>query len=173
MALTTSRCRDTFTTVGEQTEGNRDHRQDDESSAATEFRQLKIDDTTDKNVHTEAPPKPILVLNFASDTAPGGRWREGVLGQEEELFYRTSLSRSLNPAYYPLKLLNSIYSPKVFLIRGPYKTGHQLCFSSSLASTPPPNSPLAQKISEFFQGRVARIFKADRPRCKAWSILSR
>ncbi|KAF2444248.1 hypothetical protein P171DRAFT_473387 [Karstenula rhodostoma CBS 690.94] len=149
LALTISRLRGSITTVGEQTEDDADHHLSNED-AATSVRRLSINDTAEEYDRPKAPPKPVLVLNFASDTTPGGRWREGVMGQEAELCYRTSLSRSLSPAYYPLKLLSAIYSPKVFLIRGPHagrEGGHHLCFRSSVASTPPPTCPLAKKIN--------------------------
>ncbi|KAF1973592.1 hypothetical protein BU23DRAFT_362796, partial [Bimuria novae-zelandiae CBS 107.79] len=42
--------------------------------------------------------------------------------------YRTSLSCSLHPKYYPLKGLTAIYSPKVFMIRGAFKDAHRYVF---------------------------------------------
>ncbi|KAH7393995.1 hypothetical protein DE146DRAFT_616944 [Phaeosphaeria sp. MPI-PUGE-AT-0046c] len=62
-------------------------------------------------------PKPVAVLNLASERKAGGGWANGALAQEEALCYRSSLYLSLHDSYYPLPSLSAIYSPSVLIIR--------------------------------------------------------
>lgn len=142
-----------YTTVGSQIEGNLDRDLKSEDFATMSRRKVSNDMGREK---LTPYPKPVLVLNFASDSEPGGRWIKGDMGQEAELFYRTSLSYSLKSSLYPLQLLNAVYSPMVFVIRSPHsgpEGGHKLLFDKSLLDpTAPPTSPLTQKTSEYCWG---------------------
>ncbi|KAJ5779483.1 hypothetical protein N7457_007203 [Penicillium paradoxum] len=60
---------------------------------------------------------PICVLNFANAQHPGGGWLRGARAQEEQLFYRSTLSGCLNEAFYPLEELDCLYSPYVVVFR--------------------------------------------------------
>jgi uncharacterized protein (TIGR02452 family) len=71
-------------------------------------------------------PKPVVVLNLASERSAGGGWQKGALAQEEALCYRSSLYLSLHKSYYPLPSLSAIYSPSVLIIRDAMSRGHSL-----------------------------------------------
>jgi uncharacterized protein (TIGR02452 family) len=71
-------------------------------------------------------PKPVAVLNLASERHAGGGWQNGALAQEEALCYRSSLYLSLHKSYYPLPSLSAIYSPSVLIIRDAMARGHSL-----------------------------------------------
>jgi uncharacterized protein (TIGR02452 family) len=71
-------------------------------------------------------PKPVAVLNLASERSAGGGWQKGALAQEEALCYRSSLYLSLHKSYYPLPSLSAIYTPSVLIIRDAMSRGHSL-----------------------------------------------
>lgn len=75
---------------------------------------------------TQRKPKPVAVLNLASERKAGGGWQNGALAQEEALCYRSSLYLSLHGSYYPLPSLSAIYSPTVLIIRDAMSRGHAL-----------------------------------------------
>lgn len=88
-------------------------------------------------------PKPVAVLNLASERHAGGGWQNGALAQEEALCYRSSLYLSLHKSYYPLPSLSAIYSPNVLIIRSAMSVGHALL----TPSTSPQDLPVASVIS--------------------------
>jgi uncharacterized protein (TIGR02452 family) len=79
---------------------------------------------------TNRSPKPVAVLNLASERSAGGGWQKGALAQEEALCYRSSLYLSLHRSYYPLHSLSAIYSPSVLIIRDAMSRGHSLLTST-------------------------------------------
>lgn len=60
---------------------------------------------------------PVCVLNFANAVKPGGGWEGGASAQEEQLFYRSTLSGSLHKKFYPMQTLECLYSPRVVIFR--------------------------------------------------------
>lgn len=95
---------------------------------------------------TSAPnrgPKPVAVLNLASERSAGGGWQKGALAQEEALCYRSSLYLSLHKSYYPLPSLSAIYSPSVLIIRDAMSRGHSLL----TLTKQPANLPVTSVIS--------------------------
>ncbi|KAL4778024.1 hypothetical protein BJX76DRAFT_352913 [Aspergillus varians] len=70
--------------------------------------------------------KPICVLNMASEHRAGGGWLKGSMAQEEALCYRSTLSATLKRQFYPLKLLEAIYSPTVVVFRENYNNNHRM-----------------------------------------------
>ncbi|KAF2827426.1 hypothetical protein CC86DRAFT_321494 [Ophiobolus disseminans] len=88
-------------------------------------------------------PKPVAVLNLASERSPGGGWQNGALAQEEALCYRSSLYLSLHDTYYRLPSLSAIYSPSVLIIRDAMSRGHTLL----VPPKQPANLPVTSVIS--------------------------
>lgn len=76
-------------------------------------------------------PKPVAVLNLASERHAGGGWQNGAMAQEEALCYRSSLYLSLHKLYYPLPSLSVIYTPSVLIIRSATTAGHALYRNSA------------------------------------------
>jgi uncharacterized protein (TIGR02452 family) len=88
-------------------------------------------------------PKPVAVLNLASERSAGGGWQNGALAQEEALCYRSSLYLCLHKSYYPLPSLSAIYSPSVLIIRDAMSRGHTLLTPTEQ----PANLPVTSVIS--------------------------
>ncbi|OIW26559.1 hypothetical protein CONLIGDRAFT_480163 [Coniochaeta ligniaria NRRL 30616] len=69
----------------------------------------------------------IPVICAANDKRPGGDWETGVQGYEERLCRRSSLAATLatpaqdsrSPVNFPIPSTGAIYSPCVFVFRGP------------------------------------------------------
>jgi uncharacterized protein (TIGR02452 family) len=67
----------------------------------------------------------VAVLNMANRLYQGGGWLEGSSAQEEQLCYRSTLSCTLKPAYYPLpdiepkksNAISLVFSPQVAIFR--------------------------------------------------------
>jgi uncharacterized protein (TIGR02452 family) len=76
-----------------------------------------------------------LIVNFANKHIPGGGWENGATAQEETIFYRTSISFSLNSKQYPLAD-GAIYSPYVLVMRHDIASGHKLMDFSKMRNLP-------------------------------------
>eukprot|EP00759_Apiculatamorpha_spiralis_P046512 PhF_6_TR42853/c0_g1_i1/m.64907 len=71
--------------------------------------------------------KHVAVLNFASDTNPGGGYKSNQRGtQEESNCRRSSLPLCLESAPYPIGATGVIYSPQVVVFRSNEKSGYTL-----------------------------------------------
>jgi uncharacterized protein (TIGR02452 family) len=57
-----------------------------------------------------------VLLNMANTNNPGGGYKHGAGAQEEQLFRRSCLHLCLKREYYPLQLLEGLYSPDVVVI---------------------------------------------------------
>ncbi|KAJ5567431.1 hypothetical protein N7535_006737 [Penicillium sp. DV-2018c] len=99
-------------------------------------------DTFDEAIKlSRLPPstnqKPVCVLNFANATTAGGGWLQGRRAQEEQLFYRSTLSASLvqkRMRLYPMGTLEGIYSPKVYIFRENVESNYQFMEQHALVS---------------------------------------
>ena len=58
-----------------------------------------------------------LVMNLADDRVPGGCVEVGACSQEECLFRRTNLFKSLVPSLYPIRYNEAIYSPSISVFK--------------------------------------------------------
>lgn len=80
----------------------------------------KIEITDSCTIHAALDEYPgsekILLLNMANATTIGGGWLTGAEAQEEYLFRRTDLHKTLVEGLYPMKKHEVIYSPVVRLI---------------------------------------------------------
>ncbi|MCJ1330071.1 hypothetical protein MMC10_006752 [Thelotrema lepadinum] len=92
--------------------------------------------------------KPVLVLNLADANQPGGRWLKGPITQEANFYYRSSLSRTLKPKFYPLPPLGLIYSPRVVVFRESARPGEPEKKAFALMDiTAPKSLPVVSMIS--------------------------
>jgi uncharacterized protein (TIGR02452 family) len=88
-----------------------------------------------------------LVLNFADDLDAGGCVDGGSGAQEESLFRRTNLYRTLLQSMYPIQEVEAVYSPCVTVFRAPEDRGHALLdtpFQVSIVSAPALKYPNVQ-----------------------------
>ena len=67
----------------------------------------------------------VACLNMANQYRAGGSWRTGRLAQEEQLFYRTTLSHSLERAGYPLGDYSAVFTRGVSVVREGIEKGLQ------------------------------------------------
>jgi uncharacterized protein (TIGR02452 family) len=106
---------------------------------------ISINKSTDDDTFSTPAriPKPVAVLNLASERSAGGGWQNGALAQEEALCYRSSLYLSLHKSYYPLSSLSAIYSPSVLIIRDAMSRGHNLL----IPAEQPADLPVTSVIS--------------------------
>lgn len=59
----------------------------------------------------------VVILNMASCYTAGGGVKKGAMAQEEELFRRSNYFVSLTDKFYPLNIGDTIYTPKVTVIK--------------------------------------------------------
>lgn len=59
----------------------------------------------------------LVVLNMADYDNPGGTVIAGGGAQEEELFRRTNYCKTLTRSFYPIKGVQAIYSPEVYVFK--------------------------------------------------------
>ncbi|OTA00589.1 hypothetical protein A9Z42_0008120 [Trichoderma parareesei] len=85
----------------------------------------------------------VVVLSNANARTPGGPWLQGVMAQEEEMCYRSSLSMSLHEDLYPWTGTQGLYTPDVVVIRDDVKSGHGLLYPATEAA----NLPVVSVIS--------------------------
>lgn len=79
---------------------------------------------------------------MASSKSQGGGWLEGCTAQEEQLCYRSTLIRTLDPSHYPWPDLTAIFSPSVAIFRA---SAPNYEFYASL--TPPRDPEMVSVIS--------------------------
>jgi uncharacterized protein (TIGR02452 family) len=86
---------------------------------------------------------PVCVLNFANAHHAGGGWEKGASAQEEQLFFRSTISGTLHDRFYPMKTLGGIYSPHVIIFRESASNNYE--FMAMLSS--PESLPVISVIS--------------------------
>jgi len=74
----------------------------------------------------------VVILNMASCYAAGGGVKGGAMAQEEELFRRSNYFVSLSDKFYPLNIGDTIYTPKVTVIKD--KTYNMLSVPFTIAA---------------------------------------
>ncbi|KAJ5138614.1 uncharacterized protein N7515_003462 [Penicillium bovifimosum] len=87
-------------------------------------------DTFDRAIEMSGKNRgPVCVLNFANAKTAGGGWLKGKSAQEEQLFYRSTLSASLvekRARLYPMGEMEGIYSPQVFIFRKNVESNYEM-----------------------------------------------
>ncbi len=71
----------------------------------------------------EALPGRTCILNMADWSRAGGAVDSGSRAQEEELFRRSNLYKHLHQSYYPLRLLQTVYSTDVEFFKDGFDKG--------------------------------------------------
>lgn len=70
-----------------------------------------------RDIQKSEPREKVVCLNMANAFDAGGGWRRGRLAQEESLFYRTALSRSLEKEKYPFGEFTCFVTRDVTVVR--------------------------------------------------------
>ena len=85
-----------------------------------------------------------VILNLADDSFPGGSVDVGSGAQEESIFRRTDIYRTLNhqTGFYPLKNIDAIYSPLVHIIKNRDGSYKDTTYSISVISVPGIRMPM-------------------------------
>lgn len=105
-----------------------------------------------------------LVVCWGSRLSPGSNWDKGVVGIEEELFFRSSASVAftddITGGFYPLKDEGLLFARKIFAYRSPYSQSFELLkdqkktfFSLALCS-PEHLSPECKELTEEQEERL-------------------
>lgn len=116
---------------------------DAQTSSSDDAKTSSIDEAKTSSTPSPRTPKPVAVLNLASERSAGGGWQNGALAQEEALCYRSSLYLSLHDTYYPLPSLSAIHTSSVLVIRDAMSRGHALL----VPPTSPQDLPVTSVIS--------------------------
>jgi uncharacterized protein (TIGR02452 family) len=106
-----------------------------------------------------------VVLNLADDCFPGGAVDLGSGAQEESIFRRTDIYRTLNhhTGYYPLKNIDTVYSPFVHIIKNPDGTYIDRTHTVSIISAPALRMPtlsdghLTEKDTQLLEDKIRMI----------------
>lgn len=124
---------------------------------------------------------PILVLCSGHRFIPGDGWKDGKLGSEEELAYRTSISLTYDEEGqkgHGLPAEGGTYAHKVVLIREPYTKGHAYYDFARVDKLPTISVVTigAKRLSLTMDGQVQHVYndKKDSEACMAkWRFFLR
>lgn len=79
--------------------------------------EIQNEDTFEATKKYVSADNNVVILNMASCFKPGGGVEHGAMAQEEELFRRSNYFMSLPRKFYPLNIGDTIYTPKVTVIK--------------------------------------------------------
>ncbi|KAI0475364.1 hypothetical protein GGR56DRAFT_509463 [Xylariaceae sp. FL0804] len=117
----------------------------------------------------------------ANDKRPGGDWQTGVIGYEERLCRRSTLSATLsipgpqstNSSHYPIPSEGAIYSPSVVVFRGPHDHYQKLdCFYDlPVLSLPATRWPKLSQMGQKYAFPIERDLIKNKIRAALWICL--
>ena len=121
------------------------------NSTILTFVQADMIDEACKRKHEGKNP---LMLNMSSWGTPGGGVELGCPAQEEECFRRSNYFKTLLQEYYPLGLLDTIYSPNVEYYRKGFANSYMLMDSPvkiDMVAAPALCYPVVSENKKMFQ----------------------
>ena len=110
-----------------------------------------------------------VVLNMSDWGVPGGNVVAGAISQEEELFRRSNYYKTLEESFYPLKDIDTIYSPNVTVFKKgmDYQYARIKPFKISFIAAPAVNAPglingkLSEKDYELMKNKIKMLFEVS------------
>lgn len=122
---------------------------------------VQVENTDTISAIMSMPVGRTMVLNMANDYVPGGGYINGAMAQEEDLFRRTNLFRTLTSDLYPMSLEEAIYTNKAHVLRDSQWNNlaepKTVSFISIAAMRQPPLRPDGSLTDEDYETMRAKI----------------
>jgi len=103
-----------------------------------------------------------VVLNMCDWARPGGNVVAGTKTQEEDLFRQSNYNCTLNTSFYPLKDIDTVYSPIVTVFKDSTNYNRIIPFNLSFLAAPAINNPgktLNKKDYNLMRKKIKMLFE--------------